>query len=57
MEVRGHLMWNAIGHAWSNFPNVGSTEEEFKKFVLTGNLSVILDDNGDFILGDAKPWN
>jgi hypothetical protein len=56
-EARGRLMWNAIGHSWSNFPHIGSTEEEVKKVVLTGNFSVLLDDNADFILGNAKPWD
>lgn len=56
LEVRGQLMWNALGHAWSTLPFAGSTEEEVKKVMLTGNLSVLLDDNGDFILGKAKPW-
>jgi hypothetical protein len=54
-EARGQLMWNAIGHAWSTLPSLGSTEEEAKNAVLTGNISVLWDDNGDFILGDAKP--
>lgn len=56
LEVRGQLMWNAIGHAWSTFPSLGASEEAVKKVVLTGNMSVLWDDNGDFILGDAKPW-
>lgn len=56
LEARGQLMWDAISHAWSTFPSLGSTEKEVKKVVLTGNMSVLWDDNGDFILGDAKPW-
>lgn len=56
MELRGHLMWHSIGHAWSNFPAMGSTEEEAREAVLTGNISIMWDDNGDFILGNAKPW-
>jgi hypothetical protein len=57
MDVRGQLMWNAVGHSWSTFPSLGSTEEEVKKVVLTGKMSVMWDDNGDFILGNGKPWD
>ncbi|HVR57226.1 MAG TPA: hypothetical protein VMT72_10405 [Pseudolabrys sp.] len=56
LDARGQLMWDAIGHAWSTFPSLGSTEEEVKRAVLTGKISVLWDDNGNFILGDAKAW-
>jgi hypothetical protein len=57
MEMRGHLMWNALGHSWPTLRWAGSTEEDVKKVLLTGNASVLWNDNGDFILGDAKPWS
>ncbi len=53
-ELRGQLMWNAFRHAWKQLPFAGSTEDEVKKAVVTGRLTVLFDDKGNFITGPAK---
>lgn len=52
-EIRGQLMWNAFGHAWPQLRFAGATEEEVKRAVLTGKLTVLFDHTGNF----ATPAN
>ncbi|WFU42721.1 hypothetical protein QA640_09800 [Bradyrhizobium sp. CB82] len=53
-EVRGKLMWNAFGHAWPQLRFAGTTEEEVKEVILTGKLTVLFDDIGNFVSGPAN---
>lgn len=54
-ELRGQLLWNALSHAWPQLRFAGNTEEEVKKVVLAGKLTVLFDDNGNFISGPGNP--
>lgn len=54
-ELRGALMWNAFGHAWPQLRSAGTTEEDVKKAVMTGKLTVLFDDKGKFITGPGNP--
>jgi hypothetical protein len=47
-DLRGQLMWNAFKDAWQKLRFAGSTEDEVKKTVMTGKVTVLFDDKGDF---------
>jgi hypothetical protein len=50
-ELRGVLLWNAFKHAWSQLRFAGTTKEEVKNAVLAGKLTVLFDDEGNFVAG------
>jgi hypothetical protein len=54
-EMRGKLMWNAFGHAWPQLRFAGTTEEEVKKVILAGKLTILFDENDNFVTGPANP--
>lgn len=54
-ELRGRMLWNAIGHAWPQLQFAGITKDEVEKAVLTGKLSVLFDDEGNFAAGPGDP--
>lgn len=53
-EIRGQLMWNAFSHAWPQLRFAGATEAEVKSAVLTGKLTVLFDEAGNFVTGPAN---
>ncbi len=54
-ELRGQLLWRAFEHAWPQLRFAGSTKEEVEKAVLAGKLTVLFDDEGNFITGPGIP--
>lgn len=48
-ELRGQMHWNALGHAWPQLRFAGATKEEVERVVLTGKLSILFDDEGNFV--------
>lgn len=53
-ELRGRLLWNALGHAWPQLRFAGTTKEEVEEAVLTGKLSVLYDDEGNFAVSPSN---
>jgi hypothetical protein len=53
-ELRGRLMWRAFKDAWQQLRMAGSTEDEVKRAVMTGKLTVLFDDKGNFATGKAS---
>ncbi len=50
-ELHGQLLWRAFEHAWPQLRFAGTTKEEVEKTVLAGKLTVLFDDEGNFIAG------
>ena len=53
-ELRGRLLWNVFEHAWPQLRFAGSSEKEVEKAVLTGKLTVLFDNEGNFINGSGS---
>jgi hypothetical protein len=50
-DLRGQMLWRAIGHAWPQLRFAGVTKDEVERVVLTGKLSLLFDHQGNFVTG------